>query len=51
MCQTVCNIDTRGNGQIYTTCHKLAATCEDCKATHEFAAARQRIPEVPRHVG
>lgn len=49
-----CGVDRRTEGEVRFTAQPFAVTCQDCKETAMFRAARQRIPLVPvpvyRHV-
>lgn len=45
-----CGVDRRTAGFATFTEHKLAVTCEACKATPAFASAVQRIPTIPSPV-
>lgn len=45
-----CGVDRRTGGAVRFTAHKLAVTCEECKATPAFASSVQRIPLIPSPV-
>lgn len=45
--ETACGLDKRTGGVLISTPHKLAVTCDACKATQAFTRAVQRIPLVP----
>jgi hypothetical protein len=48
---TACGISRATGGFMTSSPHRFAVTCAACKLTREFDASRQRIPDVPRHIG